>query len=213
MLPRSCEPSDASDTDSKRPYRSRSLATTMATAAASVLMLLAACSPDDKSANTDAGSAAPNAQAQRSEKPQPQPVADSASQTRKPCDLMSPQEISAAAGLADNTGEASVSGGAQVCTWTDANGKAAVVQVHASAARYEQSRAAFESFYGGQAETVDIGDKAFFISGKTGPLPTATVSAQTGSATISVQVMEMNGDAAALRGAAEELARQMLRRL
>ena len=73
---------------------------------------------------------------------------------------MSPQEISAATGLADNTGEASVSGGAQ-----------------------------------------------------TGPLPTATVSAQTGSATISVQVMELNGDAVALRGAAEELTRQMLRRL
>lgn len=212
MLPRSCEPADASDTDSKRRNRSRPLATTMAIAAASVLMLVA-CSPDDKSTNTDAGSAASTAQAQRSEKPQPQPVANSASQTRKPCDLMSPQEISAATGLADNTGEASVSGGAQVCTWTDSNGKAAVVQLHASAARYEQSRAAFESFYGGQAENVDIGDKAFFISGKTGPLPTATVSAQMGSATISVQVMEMNGDAAALRGAAEELARQMLRRL
>lgn len=178
------------------------------------LTVLAACSPDDSGADAGARSATSTSAPQAATTESAQPLARApAAGPANPCTLMSTQEISAVAGLGANTGEPSTSGGAQVCTWADSNGKSAVVQVHASANRYAQSREAFESFYGGRVESVDIGEQGFYIGGRTGPLPTATVGARAGGAVISAQVMELGGDAAALRGQAMELARKLLQKL
>jgi hypothetical protein len=141
------------------------------------------------------------------------PPAPPAAGAREVCGMLSVEEVSAATGVAGEC-QAATSGGAQVGTWTDASGKSAIVQVHQTAARYEESRQAFESLYGGTAEELpDVGDQAFVIGGRTGPMPTATVGALQGATPISVQVMAMGGDPATLREQAIALTRTVLARL
>lgn len=172
---------------------------------AALLIPLAACGTDDP--RTEPGQPAADV-------PAAPASAEGAAAPRDACELMSPGEVSAAAGIGEATGQSSTSGGAQVCTWTDANGRSAILQVYPTAARYEESRQAFQSLYGGQAEDVSgIGDRAFYIGGRTGPVPTASVSAVEGGTAISAQVMGMNEDAESLRSGALELAQRALQKL
>ena len=113
----------------------------------------------------------------------------------------------------EGAGTPSTSGGAAVCTWYGGGG-AAILQVYGSASAYESSRTAFEGLYGGKtADLPGVGDKAFFIEGKTGPMSTATLSATKGSNAISVQVMGTGSDAAARKQAATDLAKVVLTKL
>ena len=127
---------------------------------------------------------------------------------------MASEEITAATDVGSTTGQPSSSGGAQVCTWTDGGGKSAVVQLYPDPSRFAASREAFPMLYGAEVEDVPgIGDRAFYIAGTTDALPTATVSAQKGDFVTIVQVMEANGDAAALQSAALELTQRFLQKL
>jgi hypothetical protein len=177
-----------------------------------LFLLLPACSRGDEGAEVNRATDATTTQ--------PVPAAGAAASAgplariQDPCTLMSSEEVGAAAGMRSSTGQRSTSGGAQVCTWTDADGKSAVVQIYPSAERYDQSRTAFESLYGGAAEEVQgVAEQAFYIGGRTGGIPTATVSARKGPTALSVQVMEMNGEPETLRGQALELMQRMAQKL
>ncbi|MCU0610436.1 MAG: DUF3558 family protein [Candidatus Eisenbacteria bacterium] len=142
----------------------------------------------------------------------PAPAAVSAAPTN-PCTLISPEEAQAATGIAAE-GSSSTSGGAAVCSWIDATGKSAVVQIFPTASGYEVSRRAFESFYDATAEIVSgLGDEACYITGKTASVPTATFCVRKGSAAASVQVMTMGQDAAALKDQALALTRTLVAKL
>jgi hypothetical protein len=133
---------------------------------------------------------------------------------RDPCALVSADEINAATGMTSTGGNPSMSGGAAVCTWVDVEARAAVIQVYGSTSRYEESRAAFESMYESPAESVaDLGDRGFFIAGRTGPVPTGTTSFVKGSTAASVQVMSMSADAQTLRSQTIALARLLAGKL
>jgi hypothetical protein len=135
----------------------------------------------------------------------PPPAAATAE--RDVCGMISMEELKTAAGLDEATGQSSKSGGADVCTWTGASGKAVVVQVFPSAANYDTARAAFESLYQATAEEVTgIGEKAYYIAGNTGAMPTGTLVVAKGSTPISVQVMGGTGDAATRKGEATAIA-------
>lgn len=181
-------------------------ARTLSALALPLLLLLPACASGDTAADAtvDSTAAADVAAA---------PSTPSAA-LRDACTVLSAEEVSAAAGLGASTGQPSESGGAQVCTWMDANGKAAIVQLYATAARYEESRTAFESLYGGTAEALaGVADQAFYIGGRTGSIPTATVSVRKGRTAASVQVMAMSGDATGLRSQVMELTQQLVAKL
>jgi hypothetical protein len=170
-------------------------------------LLLAACGGDaDETAAGDAA-APPLAEAAA-------PPAAPAAGPQDPCTLIDPGNVSAATGLGPVTGQPSTSGGAAVCTWTDAEGKSAIAQVFPSADGYQQSRQAFESLYGATAEELEgIADQAYYIGGTTGPVPTATVGALKGQTAASFQVMAMNADTTDLRSAALELAQRTLQQM
>jgi hypothetical protein len=131
-----------------------------------------------------------------------------------PCTLLTAQEVQAATGVAASAGQASTSGGALVCTWTDAAGKSALVQVHAGPHRFEESRQVFEQVYDAASEPVPgLGEQAFYIGGMTASFPTGTVSALQRGTAISTQVMGMGLDPATLRSQTVELARATLAKL
>lgn len=143
--------------------------------------------------------------------PPPRPAAPA---QRDICGLVTMDELKTAAGLTEATGQSSKSGGADVCTWTGSNGKVVIVQVFPSASSYDDSRRSFESLYSATAEEVSgVGEKAFFIDGKTGSLATGTLVAQKGSTPVSVQVMGGTGDPATRKGEATAVAYVILGRI
>jgi hypothetical protein len=177
------------------------------------LPVLAACGGGD--AAEDAAPDAPAAAADGAAAPQAaSPAAPAPGDAPDPCALMSPGEVQAAAGVEAAEGNATTSGGASVCTWTDASGRSAVVQVHPTADWYDRSKDAFELQYGGTAEdALGIGDDAYRITGTTGPLPTATVGVRRGTTSATVQVMAMDGAPPTLESQALELARLLAQKL
>lgn len=139
--------------------------------------------------------------------------AASAPTARDVCGMLTMDELKTAAGLTEATGQSSKSGGADVCTWT-ASGRSVIVQVFPYASSYDSARTTFEGQYGAAAEDVTaVGDKAFFIDGKTGQFPTGTLVAQKGSTPVSVQVMGGTGDAATRKGEATAIAHVILGKL
>src|SRR5688500_6457075 len=106
----------------------------------------------------------------------PRSTATTAPAARNVCHMLTVDELKTAAGLDGATGQSSKSGGADVCTWMGSSGKAVIVQVFQSASSYDQSRSSFEGLYGATAEDVTgIGEKAYFIDGKTGAMSTGTL--------------------------------------
>ena len=143
----------------------------------------------------------------------PAPSTAPAPTERDVCGMLTMDELKTAAGLTEATGQSSKSGGADVCTWT-ASGRSVIVQVFPYAAAYDSARTTFESQYGSTAEEVTaVGDKAFYIDGKTGQLATGTLGAQKGSTPISVQVMGGTGDASTRKGETTAIAHVILGKL
>lgn len=143
------------------------------------------------------------------------PLADAppAQAKRDPCELISAADVKTATGI-EAEGKPSRSGGASVCTWMGADGKSAIVQIFPTEAHYDKAKSAFEAQYKGTSDAVQgMGDKAFVITGNTGPLPTATYVAQKGSTPISVQVMALGGDTSTLKSQAETLAQTVIGKL
>lgn len=132
-------------------------------------------------------------------------------QAGDPCLLLSADAVGAIAGLTGAKGVASKSGGADVCTWSDASGTSAVVQIFPASRTYDEIRDVFQSFYESDVEAIaDLGDQAFHVGGRTASMPTATVGARKGSTLVSTQLMALGGDDATLRGQALDLARAVL---
>ena len=174
--------------------------------ALAAILLSAACTKTETTTNTSTPTASSETAAPATPPPAPAPA------SRNVCEIVSADEVKTATGI-EGTGAPSKSGGADVCSWFGGAG-AAIVQVYGSSSAYESSRSAFEGLYGGKtAELSGVGEKAFFIDGKTGQMPTATMSAASGSNVISVQVMSMGMDAAARKKAATELAKVVLTKL
>lgn len=139
------------------------------------------------------------------------PATASAPAARDLCGMLTMDQLQTAAGLVKATGASSTSGGADVCTWTGENGRIVIAQIFPSASSYDQARQAFESQYGGTAQEVSaVGEKAFFIDGNTGRVPTGTLVAQKGSTPVSIQVMGGTGDAATRQGEATAIAHVIL---
>lgn len=133
--------------------------------------------------------------------------------SRDVCAMLSGDDVKSATGI-EATGTPSTSGGADVCTWMAADGKAAVIQVYPTQERYDESRQAFESLYGTNAEDIaGIGERAFYVGGKTGVTETATVGAIKGSRPVTVQVLDVGGDPAALRRDATNLAHVLMSKM
>ena len=129
------------------------------------------------------------------------------------CSTLTMDELNTAAGLKEAVGQSSKSGGAEVCTWT-AGGKTVVVQVFPSASSYDQTRTALESQSKTTAEEVTaVGDKAFFVSGKTGPTPMGTLVAAKGPKVITVQLTGGSEDPATRKGEATAIAHVVLSRV
>ena len=142
------------------------------------------------------------------------PPATTVAKERNVCEMMTIDEIKTAAGIEEAVGQSSKSGGADVCTWSGSGGKMLVVQVFPYASSYDDSRKAFEGLYGGTAADVTgVGEKAFFLPGKTGPIATGTLVAQKGSTPISVQVMGGSGDDKTRQGEATAIAHVILGKL
>lgn len=143
----------------------------------------------------------------------PAPSTATAPAERDVCGMLTMDELKTAAGLTEASGQSSKSGGADVCTWT-ASGRSVIVQVHPNASAYDSARSAFESQYGAAAEEVTaVGDKAFYIDGKTGQFATGTLVAQKGPTPVSVQVMGGTGDAVTRKGETTAIAHVILGKL
>ena len=142
------------------------------------------------------------------------PPTTTVAKERNVCEMMTIDEIKTAAGIDEAVGQSSKSGGADVCTWSGTGGKMLIVQVFPYASSYDDSRKAFEGLYGGTAsEVTGVGEKAFFLPGKTGPIATGTLVAQKGSTPISVQVMGGSGDDKTRQGEATAIAHVILGKL
>lgn len=138
-------------------------------------------------------------------------TASSAPTPRDVCAMLTAEELKSLAGI-DKPGTKSTSGGADVCTWYGAGG-GVIAQVYPYKSSYEGSRSAFEGLYGTKAADLPgVGEKAFYIEGKTGPIATATISAMKGSTPISVQVMG-SADAATRKKQASDVANALLAKL
>jgi hypothetical protein len=156
---------------------------------------------------TDAGNADATSTAASTTTPAAPPPAAAAK--RDVCTMLSAEEVKTATGI-EGKATPSTSGGADVCTWMSNAGKSAIVQLYPYASSYENSREAFEGLYKTKSEELSgLGDKAFFVGGKTGPFESATISAMKGSNAISVQVLGM-GDAATLKNEATALTQVVL---
>jgi hypothetical protein len=137
-------------------------------------LLTAACAGDEAGAGGSAGSSAAAAAV-------PAPP-------RNVCTMITAQELQAATSLSGQ-GQSSRSGSADVCTWL-AGEAAAIVQVHGSAVEYDTARAAFQELYGGTAlDVAGIGDRAFYIEGKTSNIATSTLTSQRGATPVTVQIL------------------------
>ena len=150
------------------------------------------------------------------ETPTPAPTATTASEapSQTVCDMLTMDELKTAAGVDGGVGESSSSGGAEVCTWTGTNGKVVIVQVFPSASSYDSARSSFEGLYGTTAQDLPgVGDKAYYIDGSTGRMPTGTLVAQKGQKPVSVQVMGGTGSAEIRRGEATAVAHLILGKL
>lgn len=133
---------------------------------------------------------------------------------QKVCDMLTMDELKTAAGVEGGVGESSTSGGADVCTWTGTNGKVVIVQRFPGASSYDQARSSFEGLYAAKAQEVTgVGEKAYYIDGATGRMPTGTLVAQKGSMPISVQVMGGTGTPETRRGEATAVAHLILGKL
>ena len=134
--------------------------------------------------------------------------------SRDVCAMLSADELKTAANLNAAEGKKSTSGGADVCSWFSSDGKALVVQVFPYASSYNNSREAFEGLYNTKAQDLSgIGDKAYFMNGKTGPMATTTLVAQKGSTPISVQVMGGSGNDNGRKQEATDVANLLLGKL
>ena len=163
-----------------------------------LVMLLAACGGSESS--TGAGT--------------PAPATTSSAAPRDVCGMLTMDELKTAAGLQEATGQSSKSGGADVCTWMGGGGKAVILQVFSSASDYDAGRSSFEGLYNTKAEEVaGIGEKAYYLFGKTGPMNTGTLVVGKGGTPISVQVMGASGDAATMKGEATAIAHVVLGKL
>lgn len=173
-----------------------------------VLACLGACAREESSPNSPTSTsprvveAAPAAAA-----PEPAPAP---APSRDACKSVSLEKLKALTGV-DGEGTPSKSGGADVCTWTSASAKSAILQIYPSTSFYDRSREAFEGLQKQKAEDLSgLGDRAFYVGGKVSVMETATVSAQKGNTVISVQVMEMQGAGAALKAEATALTKEVL---
>lgn len=129
---------------------------------------------------------------------------------RNVCGLITAQELQAAASL-QGQGQPSRSGSADVCTWM-AGDAAAIVQVHGSAVEFDTARTAFQELYGVQAQDVaGIGDRAFYIEGRTSSIPTGTLTLQRGPTPMTVQIL--GGPDSSRRQRVEALAKLALGKL
>ena len=166
-------------------------------------LVLAGCAGDD-TADTAATDVDARAEA-------PAAAAAPAGPTRDACTLVTREEVSAATGV-DAEGESSSSGSATVCTWQDAQGRSAILQVYGNPNEYERSRATFEDFYDAAADDVSgVGERAFYIAGKQAVFSVGTLSAAEGGTAITVQVMSPTSED--LREPASALARTVLEKL
>lgn len=142
------------------------------------------------------------------------PAATATAASRDVCGMLSAEELKSAANLENAEGKASTSGGADVCSWFGAGGKALVVQVFPYSSSYDNSRDAFEGLYDTKAQDLSgVGEKAFFMNGKTGPMATTTLVAQKGQTPISVQVMGTSGDDNSRKQEATNVANLLLGKL
>jgi hypothetical protein len=176
-------------------------------AAAGLALLLAGCG-GDRDAGGAATDGAPPAEAPAATRDAP-PAATAPTDA---CTLASADEVRETAGVA-GPGVSARSGGASVCTWSDEAGRSAVVQLFRDPADFERAREAFEGMYGAASPLPGVGDDAFVLGGRTGPIPTATVAARAGDSVVSVQVMAMDGAEATLRDQAVALTRVVVGRL
>ena len=134
--------------------------------------------------------------------------------SRDVCAMLSAEELQSVAGIEGSTGSPSTSGGADVCSWVGSTGRSVIVQVFPSASSYESARDRVQGFYEATAEEVaGVGDKAFFIPGKTGFMDTATLVTQKGQTPVSVQVMGMDVDMATMKNEASAVAQAVLGKL
>lgn len=179
-------------------------ATRSAGALAVLTLALVACKAEEPASSPPAATKAA-ADAPAASAPAPTRIAA--------CESLSADDVKGLLGSAVE-GATSSSGGADVCTWTGPTGKTAIIQIYATARSFEQSREAFERMYAGQAEDISgIGDKAFYIHGKTASFPTATLSVVKGAQAASVQVMEPKGDPAKLKTEAVALTKVVVGKL
>lgn len=173
--------------------------------ALSMLILVGACAEEENAPITAAESTTAEEVVEATPTPTPTPAP-----SRAACEVIAQEKVNALAGV-DGQGSPSRSGGADVCTWTSPTAKSVIVQIYPSTAHYERSRTAFEELQKNKSEELaDLGDQAFYVGGKVSVMEAATISAQEGNATISVQVMEMNGSASALKAEAIALTREVL---
>lgn len=151
-------------------------------------LMLVACAEAETETDTVSDSAAAAAA--------PAPAAaPAAPASRDVCAMISAEELKATTTI-EGSGTPSTSGGADVCTWYGSNGVNAIVQLFPSVSSYDDSREAFEDLYEKKAEDIGgLGDAAFFLAGKTGPMETATVSVRQGARAISTQILGTNSPA------------------
>lgn len=176
--------------------------------AVSLVFITFACAQKEESVSTITDSSATTSAPAATPAPTP-----AAATSRDVCSMLTADELKAAAGI-EGTGQKSTSGGADVCTWMGATGKGAVVQIYPYSSSYDNSREAFEGLYETKAQDVSgVGDKAFVMTGKTGPMETATVGAMKGSTPVSVQVMAAGAPSAQLKEEAIALTKLLLGKL
>lgn len=175
-----------------------------------VLLFSVACGRET-STTTDTSSASTQTTASSS----PAPAPPAAPTKRDVCAMLSADELKSAAGMnGADQGKPSTSGGADVCTWFSSDGKGLVVQVFPYSSSYESARSAFEGLYETKSsELSGVGEKAYFLSGKTGPMATATLVAAKGQTPISVQVMGGSGNDESRKTEATNVANVLLGKL
>ena len=171
------------------------------------LLALAACKSETTTTTNTPASSEPTTTAAST----PPPAAPA---SRDVCAMLSADELKTAAGIEGAEGKKSTSGGADVCSWFGSDGKALVVQVYPYASSYNGARDAFEGLYNTKGQDLSgVGDKAFFMNGKTGPIATTTLVAQKGQTPVSVQVMGGSGNDEGRKEEAMNVAQALLGKL
>lgn len=172
------------------------------TASLLLAFILGGCGDDDAAAGATSGAGASAAAAAG--------APGAAVTPRDVCAMITAPELQAAAAL-QAQGQPSRSGSADVCTWL-AGDVAAIVQVHGSAVEFDTARTAFQELYGSTAQDVaGIGDRAFYIEGRTSNIPTGTLTAQRAATPVTVQIL--GGPDSTRRSRVEALARLAIAKL